>query len=240
MQGHYIGTSGYSYPYWKGRFYPEGLPASQQLNYYSKQFNTVELNYTFYRFPSVKALKMAAATVPDGFLFSLKMHRSITHLLRMQQVKAKIHEFMDIVHEGLGDRLGCVLFQFPASYQFNEQRLNDILDNVPHHNNNVIEFRHISWWQENVYQALRAAYLTFCSVSFPGLPDDNIITGNVFYKRMHGVPQLFISAYSDDSILNLAGAIPEDKTSFIYFNNTMYEAGYSNALLLDQYLKKTL
>ena len=78
----------------------------------------------------------------------------------------------------------------------------------------------------NCSPSLRAADLTFYSVSFCGLPDENIVTVNVFYKRMHGVLELFISAYSDDSIQNLAGATAKDKTSFIYFNNTMFEAGF--------------
>ena len=236
MKTDYIGTSGYSYSYWKNRFYPEGLPASKQLDYYSKHFNTVELNYTFYRFPSVKALNAAATGTSDDFLFSLKVHKSITHQMRMKDAKEKIAEFMDITLEGLGTKLGCVLFQLPPSYSYSEERLEDIIRNVPRHSRNVIEFRHTSWWKEDVYKALADAGLTFCSVSFPGLPADNIMMGDVFYKRMHGVPELFKSSYADDVLKSLSEEIPDNKTSFIYFNNTMYEAGYSNAKTLKECL----
>lgn len=240
MVNKFIGTSGYSYPYWKNRFYPEKLATAKQLEYYDTQFNTVELNYTFYRFPTLKSLQKATMAVSDGFLFSLKANKIITHTMRMKDVKEKITEFMDIVYEGLGDKLGCVLFQLPPSYSFSEERLNDILNNVEHHARNVIEFRHITWWREDVYKALSAAGLTFCSVSFPGLPEDNIITSEIFYKRMHGVPELFKSSYNDIVLESLADVMAIDKTSFVYFNNTMFEAGYSNALMLKQFLSGKL
>lgn len=232
----YIGTSGYSYPYWKNRFYPQGLPASKQLSYYSSVFNSIELNYSFYRFPVVKNLLKSVSETPDDFRFSLKAHKTITHTLRMKNAGEKVKEFMDIVNEGLGAKLGCVLFQLPPSYSYSEERLEDILHAVDHKSNNVIEFRHVSWWQEKVYKVLKDANLTFCSVSYPGLPEDNIITSDIFYKRMHGVPELFKSTYTDSEIETLSTSIPEDITSFTYFNNTMFEAGYSNATSLKDLL----
>lgn len=234
----YIGTSGYSYAYWKNRFYPQGLPASKQLNFYSSVFNSIELNYSFYRFPLVKNLIKSVNETSDDFRFSLKAHKTITHTLRMKKAKEKVTEFMEIVNEGLGEKLGCVLFQLPPSYSYSEERLEDILNAVAPQSSNVIEFRHISWWQEKVYQALKDANLTFCSVSYPGLPDYNIITSDIFYKRMHGVPELFKSAYSEPEIEELATSIPKDITSFTYFNNTMFEAGYSNATSLKDLLMK--
>lgn len=238
MDERFIGTSGYSYAFWKNRFYPAGLAAAKQLNYYSSLFNTVELNYTFYRFPTVKALQKGADSVPDGFRFSLKANKIITHTLRMKNAKEKITEFMDIVSEGLNEKLACVLFQLPPSFHFSEERLQDILNNIEHHSRNVIEFRHVSWWIPPVYNALKSAGLTFCSVSFPGLPEDNIKTSDVFYKRMHGVPELFKSSYSDESLKLLASEISNDGTSFVYFNNTMFEAGYSNAETLKSILNQ--
>jgi len=232
MEAPFIGTSGYSYPYWKNRFYPQGLAAARQLNFYNAVFNTVELNYTFYRFPTVKNLQKAASDTYDPFRFSVKMHKSVTHTLRMQNVREKIGEFMDIITAGLGEKLACVLYQLPPSFSYSEERLDNILESIKHESSNVIEFRHASWWQEKVYEAFRQAGLTFCSVSYPGLPEDNIVTSNIFYKRMHGVPELFKSSYDEATLTSLAEAIPEDKTAFIYFNNTMYEAGYSNASLL--------
>lgn len=230
----YIGTSGYSYGYWKGRFYPEGLPASKWLSYYSAQFNTVELNNTFYRFPTPKNLKKAADSTPADFRFSVKAHKIITHTRRMKEVGDKVKEFGDIVVEGLGDKLACVLYQLPPSYAYAEERLEDILtSSVGSTGKAVIEFRHASWWREDVYRALKEGGLTFCSVSYPGLPEDNIVDGIVFYKRMHGVPQLFRSSYSEEQLQRLAKDIPGGN-AFVYFNNTMHEAGYSNAATLRQ------
>jgi uncharacterized protein YecE (DUF72 family) len=110
----HIGTSGFSYPYWKNRFYPEKLPASRWLQYYATQFNTLELNASFYRFPVVKNLKKSAAATPGDFKFTVKAHKIITHTRRMKNAREKVIEFMDIVNEGLGDKLACVLFHTGA------------------------------------------------------------------------------------------------------------------------------
>ncbi len=228
----HIGTSGYSYTYWKGRFYPDKWPAAKQLQYFSTQFNTVELNHTFYRFPTVKSLAKAAAETPDDFRFSVKMNKLVTHTLRLRGAKEKIDEFMALVAEGLGPKLACVLFQLPPSFHFTAERLDDVLRNVAQQPTNVIEFRHISWWDETVFSALRDAGLSFCAVSFPGLPDDNICTSTLFYKRMHGVPELFKSAYSAETLAQLAATMPQVKEAYVYFNNTMFEAGYTNAARL--------
>lgn len=238
MAAMYIGTSGYSYPYWKNRFYPEKLAAGKWLGYYGTRFNTLELNNTFYRFPVLKNLVKAAASTPDDFRFSVKANKVITHSKRMKDVKDKVREFMDIVEEGFGNKLACILYQLPPSYSYTEERLEDIINNVQGQSSNVIEFRHESWWNEEVYKIFKRHSLTFCSVSYPWLPEDNITTSDVFYKRMHGVPDLFISSYSDDHLHKLAKGLPKADKSFVYFNNTMYEAGYSNAALLKELCEK--
>jgi len=232
----YIGTSGFSYPYWKGRFYPAELKQREWLRFYSQQFNALELNYTFYRFPVVKNLEKAAGETPRNFRFSVKVHKIVTHSLRVKNSKSKITEFTDIVTAGLGSKLGCLLFQFPASYTYTDERMNDILENIPNHKTSVIEFRHDSWCTEAVTAQLKKNRISFCNSSFPGLPDTAINTTNLFYKRMHGVPQLFVSSYSKNDIQQLADSIPEKKECYVFFNNTTYEAGYQNAKSLRQML----
>jgi len=238
MSAIYIGTSGYSYSYWKGRFYPEKLRASEWLSYYSILFNSLELNNTFYRFPVKKNLKKAAEATPVDFRFSVKAHKIITHSLRMKNAKQKISEFTDIVMEAIDEKLACILFQLPPSYSYSEERLNDILESIEHLSRNVIEFRHSSWWNNEVYRSLQSCNLSFCSVSFPNLPEDDIRTSSLFYKRMHGVPVLFESAYSEKEIVSLADSIPVKYFSFIYFNNTTYGAGYSNASYLTELVRR--
>ncbi len=234
----YIGTSGYSYPYWKNRFYPEKLAASKWLQYYATQFNTLELNNSFYRFPKTEHLKKAAGQTPDDFVFSVKAHKVITHTRRMKDVRETILEFTDIVQEGLGDKLACILYQMPPSYSYSEERMDDIVHNLSSGRQNVIEFRHVSWWRREVYQHLEEHHIHFCSVSYPGLPEDHIMTGHILYRRMHGVPELFKSSYSEGELAVLSGQIPAEGNSFVYFNNTMFEAGYSNARSLQRLTAK--
>jgi uncharacterized protein YecE (DUF72 family) len=155
----------------------------------------------------------------------------------MRDAKEKVGEFMDILLEGLGDKLACVLLQLPPSYTYSEERMDDIINNVPNQSMYVIEFRHQSWWNGEVYERLKRNNLTFYSVSFPGLPEDNIITSNIFYKRMHGVPDLFKSEYTVKQLKALASDIPKGLNSYVYFNNTSFEAGYTNALMLDSLVK---
>ncbi len=233
----HIGTSGYSYAYWKNRFYPENTAQGRWLEYYASQFNTVEVNNTFYRFPIAAQLKKAADRTPPGFRFSVKAHKIITHSKRMKDAGEKVKEYIDVVSNGLEDKLACILFQLPPSYSYSEERLDDILKAVPGNPYHIIEFRHSSWWQQPVYEALAAQLLTFCNVSFPGLPDKPVPTQKVFYQRMHGVPKLFESSYSDEELERLAGNIPVDSDAFVYFNNTTFEAGYTNAGKLNEIIR---
>lgn len=235
----YIGTSGYSYPYWKGRFYPDKLPASKWLAYYATQFNTLELNNTFYRFPTVAPLKRSASQTPADFCFSVKAHKIITHTKRLVGVKDTIQEFMDIIQEGLGHKLSCILYQMPPSYTFSEERLANVVDHLSSDKRNVIEFRHASWWTPSVYAPLRKHHINFCSVSYPGLPVDNIITGDFLYRRMHGVPELFKSPYSEKELTGLYQELPAKKKAFVYFNNTTFESGYTNAYFLKELAAST-
>lgn len=236
MNDIYIGTSGYSYAYWKNRFYPKGITAATYLSYYATHFRTVELNYTFYRFPQVATLLKAAASVPDDFRFSIKANKVITHTLRMKSVQEKISEFTAIVTQGLGEHLGCILYQLPPSYSYSAEALQQILEQLGGDSRNVVEFRNSSWWQDEVYAAFRNCGLTFCNVSYPDLPESLIRTSDLFYLRLHGVPELFKTAYSDDYLAQLATQLPVEGKGFVYFNNTMYEAGYRNAAQLQELL----
>jgi uncharacterized protein YecE (DUF72 family) len=228
----YIGTSGFSYGYWRNRFYPPRLGAGKWLTYYATQFNTVEINGSFYRFPKPEILRKMYDSTPADFRFTVKGHKIITHTRRMKDVLEKIDEFLAIIEPALADKLACVLFQLPPSYSFSEDRMNDVVQALGGNARNVVEFRHISWWTEEVFETLRRHSITFCNASYPNLPETAIATSNIFYQRMHGIPKLFESSYDNERLAELASAIPKDLTSFIYFNNTMFEAGYTNAQTL--------
>jgi uncharacterized protein YecE (DUF72 family) len=233
MAKYHIGCSGYYYPYWKNKFYPQGLQPKDWLNYYSSVFNTVELNGTFYRTPKLSDLQKYARVTTDTFKFSVKMSKFITHVSKLKDCKEKVKELQDLIAEGLGNKLMYFLFQMPPSFHYNEENLERILESVPHKSHNVVELRHISWWNEDVKAAFKKAHITFCNIDFPGLETDFMQTTSEFYLRLHGNPELFKSSYSNEKLEQFYKAFPGDcKNYTVYFNNTYYEAGYSNALEL--------
>src|SRR5688572_6976117 len=165
----HIGCSGYYYSSWKNNFYPEGLPSSRWLEYYSTVFNALEINSTFYRQPQLSALKRYASIVPEGFVFAVKMSRYLTHIKRLSQCAEEVQIFQDHVYEGLQDKLGAFLFQLPGSFKYSAENLEHVLANVPSGPQNVVEFRDQSWWNHDVREALERQNITFCNVDYPGL-----------------------------------------------------------------------
>src|SRR5690242_7956292 len=129
----FIGTSGFNYRDWKGRFYPENLPQTKWLEYYSSHYNTVEINATFYGSFSQKTFQKWASQVPDGFCFTIKGSRFITHIKRLKSVEETINRFFDQT-EGLASKLSCILWQFPNSFRYGEDesdRLEQFLHLLP-------------------------------------------------------------------------------------------------------------
>lgn len=235
----YIGCSGYYYPYWKNRFYPKGLKPADWLTYYSSQFNTVELNGTFYRTPKLTDLQRFYGKTPDDFKFSVKVSRFITHLAKLKDCKTKVEEFKQLIEDGLQEKLLYLLFQLPPSFHYNEENLERIISSVPHSSNHIVELRHISWWNKEVEKAFKEANITFCNVDYPGLRDDFMHTTEVFYLRLHGVPELFKSSYTEEELKKFYKHFPKKAEAYsIYFNNTYYEAGYTNARELKHIITK--
>ncbi|WP_343631762.1 DUF72 domain-containing protein [Fluviicola sp.] len=231
----YIGCSGYYYPAWKNKFYPEGLKPKDWLEYFSSVFNTVELNGTFYRTPKLADLQKYYDKTPADFKFSVKMSKQVTHILKLKESSALINEFQDLVREGLKEKCMHFLFQLPPSFHYSEENLDRVLTMIPHRPENVIEFRHISWWNDIVREKLTETGITFCNVDFPGLETFFMHTNEHFYLRLHGNPVLFKSAYSTEDLEEFYRAIPETALhKCIYFNNTYYEAGYENGMQLQQ------
>lgn len=235
----FIGCSGYYYPSWRNKFYPTGLQPKNWLEYYSSVFNTVELNGTFYRTPKLTDLKKYAGNTGENFRFSVKMSKYITHISKLKDSASQILEFQDLIIEGLQDKLNHFLFQLPPSFHYNEENLERIISQIPHKPENVIELRHISWWNEEVEKAFKKAKLTFCNVDYPGLESYFMHTSNKFYLRLHGNQELFKSSYGTAELKTFKKQFPKtSKQHSIYFNNTYYEAGYKNALELIELVKK--
>jgi uncharacterized protein YecE (DUF72 family) len=150
-----VGTSGWSYKEWQGSFYPDDLPADEMLRYYATRLPTVEINNSFYRIPKEKVLLDWAAQVPSEFRFVLKASRRITHISRLADADGSLPDFLQTVNV-LADRLGPTLFQCPPTLKKDMARLTDFLGRVPRTWRAALEFRHESWFDEEVYEVLRA------------------------------------------------------------------------------------
>lgn len=227
-----IGCSSYVTTSWQPLFFPEGLPRKQWFEYYCRHFNTYELNVTFYRFPTLKSLESWYDKTPDGFIFSIKIPKTITHIKRMEDCKEEMEKFYEVAREGLKDKLGCVLFQLPPSFSYSPERLEAVIVATNPEFNNVVEFRHESWWSQDVMETLSDNNITFCSVNYPKLPTAVIKTTQTGYVRMHGNPKLFYSEYTEEQIRGLCDEVKSQnfKQAYIYFNNTASTAGIINAV----------
>jgi len=155
------GTSGYSYKEWKGSFYPEGLPASGMLRSYAERLPTVEINNTFYQLPNMTTLSRWTEEVPAGFVFVLKASRRMTHEQKLKDSGDTMSTFFQNASV-LGGRLGPVLFQLPPFFRKDLPRLLDFLAQVPVGRRVAMEFRHASWYDDEVYEALRSHGAALC------------------------------------------------------------------------------
>jgi len=157
----YVGTSGYSYKEWKGTFYPQKLPAKQMLPYYSEHFRTVEINYTFQRMPTASILEAWAGAVPAGFQFALKAPQQITHRKRLKDTGDLVANFLEIAGT-LKERLGPLLFQLPPTFKKDATRLRAFLALLPREGRVAFEFRHPSWFDDEVFGLLREHHAALC------------------------------------------------------------------------------
>lgn len=238
-----IGCSSFSNNHWKKIFYPDKLPQSKWFNFYCEHFNTLEFNSSFYRFPSSESLQTWYARSPDNFIFSVKTPRIITHLKKFNDCQQLIDDFYLACEQGLKDKLGCVLFQFPPSVHYSEEKLQQITAGLNPNFKNVIEFRHQSWWVKKTYDELTKNQLIFCSVSYPNLPDTIIANTETVYLRLHGNSKLFYSNYSNEELNQwYQSALNQTKIKevYIYFNNTASTAGVLNAQKLKEIINSQL
>ncbi len=235
---YFIGCSGYFYWGWKGKFYPEDLKPNQWFNYYSKIFNTVEINSTFYHFPRPSTIKKWYKDSPENFIFSVKVNKTITHLKKFNGTEDLVNRFYSVVSENLKEKTGTFLFQLPPSYKYSKNNLEKIVNQLNLEFKNVVEFRHKSWWNEDVYDILAENNISFCSISSPKLPEDLIKTSDFGYVRFHGKERWYDYDYSDKELKDWAERIKKAnfKECFIYFNNDYNAYAPKNALTLKNLL----
>lgn len=177
------GTSGYSYKEWLGHFYPEKLPASAMLRYYSERFATVEINNTFYRMPAESMLARWVEEVPEHFTFTLKAPRRITHDLRLRDAESTVAEFLRRA-EALGPKLGVLLFQLPHFLKKDLARLREFLALLPEGKRVAFEFRNDTWQDDEVYEALRSHGAMLCVTDTEEGDTPFVATADCGYLRL--------------------------------------------------------
>lgn len=186
MSEYFLGTMGFGYQDWVGVFYPEKFRSQNFLSYYSRKFNSVELDTTFYGVPRTSKVAQWAASVPDNFKFCAKLPRQITHEKGLREAQAELDEFVDAM-KGLGDKLGVLLIQLPPSFTFAElESLREFLALLPKEVRFAVEFRHASWLQPQTEELLKLHQICWATTEFPGLPNEVKRTCDFLYIRWIG------------------------------------------------------
>jgi uncharacterized protein YecE (DUF72 family) len=206
------GTSGYSYKEWLGHFYPEHLPAGEMLRYYGERFPTVEINNTFYRMPAETMLRQWVEQVPEQFTFTLKAPRRITHDNRLRESESNVAEFLRRAG-ALGDKLGVLLFQLPPFLRKDLPRLRDFLEQLPSGKRYAFEFRHTSWQDDEVYEALRSRAIMFCVTDTDEGDTPFVVTADCGYVRLRR------THYDDTELRDWAARIASKALvrTYVYF-----------------------
>ena len=237
----YVGCSGWFYWKWRGLFYPDDLPTGEWFRHYAKRLDTVEINASFYSWPTVANVK-AWRRQPGkrDFVYTVKVCELITHIKRFRGTKTLIKDF-GMIADILGDRMGCFLFQLPPSHRYTKARLTAILSQLDPARRNVVEFRHASWWNETVYAAFRQTGTIFCSCSGPRLPDELVRTADDVYLRLHGPERWYRHNYSKDELSKWADRITASgaKRAWVYFNNDYEAHAPRNAATMRRLLVKS-
>ena len=237
----YIGTSGWSYPHWRGPFYPEDQKRKDFLSYYTQHFRTVEINNSFYKLPSPQTLRQWKKIAPSGFVFTFKASRYITHMKKLKDPEDTLPPLFESAG-ALGDKLGPILFQFPPRWRLNMDRFLFFLDSLPPGYRYAFEFRDPSWQVPAVYEALLMVEAAFCIFELSGFLTPKEVTAEFVYIRLHGPDGAYQGEYDASTLAGWAGAMThwadEGRDVFCFFDND--ESGYAakNALRLHNMLNK--
>jgi uncharacterized protein YecE (DUF72 family) len=223
-----VGTSGWHYPHWREVFYPSGLSSGEYLSFYSRHFDTVEINNSFYRLPGLGTFRAWAESTPQGFVFTVKASRYITHMKKLRGCDEALSSLLENAG-GLGEKLGPILFQLPPRWKVNPSRLEGFIATLPRDKLYAFEFRDPSWFQEDIYRLLEGFNCALCSASSPSFPESRRATAGFAFLRFHGGKVLYGSKYSKGELKEWAafarGLLDEGRDVYAYFNNDAY--GYA-------------
>jgi len=235
-----VGTSGWVYPHWRGAFYPRDLPVREWFGRYAEEFDTVEVNNSFYRLPSEETMRRWAAQAPAGFVYAVKASRFLTHRKKLKDPEGPLETFFARARL-LGKHLGPVLYQLPPHWRRDAGRLRDFLRALPAGASHVFEFRGPSWYDDEVRRLLEEAGAGFCIHDLRGADVPDWVTGRVVYVRFHGpTARAYAGSYPRPQLEAWARRIEGYRRGghdvYAYFNND--DAGHAahNALQLRELL----
>jgi len=225
-----IGCSGWQYKHWRGTFYPAALPQKAWLDYYVQQFDTVEINNTFYRLPESSSFLEWRRRAPRRFEYAVKASRFLTHMKKLKDPDEAIKRFFERARH-LQRTFGPVLFQLPPRWPVNLERLRTFLDALPRRHRYAIEFREPSWYADETLQLLESRGVALCLHDMPGSESGRIVTGRFVYVRFHGSHggRKYGGTYSDQMLESwaewLANCLRGGLPIYAYFNNDAH--GYA-------------
>jgi uncharacterized protein YecE (DUF72 family) len=234
-----VGTSGWYYKHWIGRFYPETLCKDKWLEYYARYFDTVELNNTFYHLPKEQTMMNWHDRVPPGFVFAIKASRYITHIKKLHNTDEEVARFLDLAAR-LGDRLGPVLYQLPPSLHKDLARLDAFISSLSMPERAVFEFRHRSWYGQDTFDLLDKHGVAVCVHDMDDKTPPRVVTGSMVYIRFHGPTGRYQGNYPDGELREWAdwiqGRVAGARAVYVYFNNDVSGHALNNARTLKQIL----
>jgi len=211
------GTSGFSYKEWQGSFYPDKLPASRMLEFYTERLPAVELNNTFYRMPGEALILGWEKKSPDTFRFVLKAPRSMTHIRKLADCEEQLARFVQVA-SGLGAKLGPLLFQLPPTYQRNTDQLGAFLGALPAGVRAAFEFRHPSWYDESTFAVLRRHNAALCAADVDDIEPQPIVpTADFGYLRLRRLD------YTPQQLENWAAALRQQPfgEAYVFFKHEL-------------------
>lgn len=232
MMGYRVGCSGWSYPHWRDRFYPHGLRQADWFRHYSTVFDTVEINNSFYRTPTEELFRAWRQKAPPGFLYAIKVNRGITQYQKLGPDSYPLFEDFVRRAEQLGETLGPLLLQLPPSLHRDDDRLSSFLARPAAAKHRLaVEFRHKSWFAEEVYALLRHHGVVLVLSDFKDLPVHQVATADWTYVRLHGPSGSYWGSYADDTLRGWADRLRAlCPNGYVYFNNDMETAAPHDAL----------
>lgn len=230
-----IGVSGWQYPDFSERFYPEALDKNEQLAYYADHFPTVEINNTFYQLPEKETVQNWRNYVPDDFIFAVKASRYITHMKNLLDPEETLPNFFDRISL-FGDKCGPILFQLPPQWNVNIERLSTFLDHLQDEYRYAIELRNKTWFTEEVYELLRKHGVAFCIYEIDFEQSPLLTTADFIYIRLHGPGQAYNDPYDLETLARWADRIKSwvnsKKDVYCYFDNTHRGYAWENGQTL--------